>query len=87
MAEEVEIKTIGASGQLYFGKAYAGKTVMIEKREPGVWHIRTVTVVPDNEKWLHTPEMQAKLKEAFEYIETHPAQAVTLEDIESLKDL
>ncbi|WP_420597183.1 hypothetical protein [Deinococcus sp.] len=87
MAEEVEIKTIGASGQLYFGKAYAGKTVMIEKREPGVWLVRTASVIPDNEKWLHTPEMQAKLEEAFEWIDNHPAQAITLEDIERLKAL
>lgn len=83
---DFELKKIGASGQVYLGKAYAGKTVMIEQREPGVWLIRTASVIADNEKWLHTPQMQAKLAEAFEWIETHPAKAVTLEEIESLKD-
>ncbi|WP_293914734.1 hypothetical protein [Deinococcus sp.] len=86
-AGEAEIKTIGASGQLYFGKAYAGKTVVIEKREPGVWLVRTASVVPDNERWLHTMEMQAKLNEAFEWMESSPSQAVTLEDIEKLRAL
>lgn len=81
-----ELKKIGASGQVYLGKVHAGKTVMIEQREPGVWLIRTASVIPDNEKWLHTPQMQAKLAEAFEWIETHPARAVTLEEIERLKN-
>jgi hypothetical protein len=86
-ARDVELKTIGASGQIYLGKAYAGKTVMIEQQEPGVWLIRTATVIPDNERWLHTPEMQAKLNEAFEWIESRPAQAVAPEDIERLRAL
>ena len=84
-AQEVEIKTIGASGQLYIGKAYAGKTVMIEKREPGVWLIRTASVIPDNEKWLHTPEAQASLQRAMAWADAHPVQVTTPEEFEALQ--
>lgn len=85
--DKTEIKVIGASGQISLGKQFAGRTVLVEQPEPGVWRIRTATVLPDNEKWLHTPEVQATLREAFEWIETHPSQPTTLEEIERLKSL
>ncbi|MCC6538606.1 MAG: hypothetical protein IT162_13705 [Bryobacterales bacterium] len=61
----VEIKTIGNSGQISLGKEFAGRTVMVEEVEPGVWLIRTAQVIPDNERWLHTPEMRASLDRAL----------------------
>ena len=45
----VEIKTIGSSGQISLGKEYAGRTVMVEELETGVWLIKTAQVIPDNE--------------------------------------
>lgn len=84
---KTELKVVGASGQISLGKEYAGRTVLVEQLEPGVWRIRTATVIPDNERWLHTPEMQAKLKEAFEWLAQNPARETTLEEIERLRDL
>ena len=46
------------------GEGYAGRTLLVEEREPGVWVLRAVTVIPDNERWLHTPEFQERLREA-----------------------
>lgn len=63
----VEIKTVGNSGQISLGKEFAGRTVMVEEVERGVWMIRTAQVIPDNERWLHTPEMRASLDRALEY--------------------
>jgi len=63
----VEIKTIGSSGQISLGKEYAGRTVMVEELETGVWLIKTAQVIPDNELWLHTPEAKASLDRALEY--------------------
>ena len=58
---QVEIKTIGASGQISLGKQYAGRTVTVEKVEEGVWTIKTAQVIPDNERWLLDPEARARL--------------------------
>ena len=68
----VEIKTIGNSGQISLGKEYAGRTVMVEEVERGVWVIKTAQVIPDNELWLHTPEARARLDAALEWSDRHP---------------
>ncbi len=39
----VAVKVIGASGQISLGKEYAGKQVLIEEKEPGVWLVRTAS--------------------------------------------
>ena len=42
----MSIKTIGASGQISLGKEYAGRTVVVDNPEEGVWVIRTAQVNP-----------------------------------------
>ena len=38
---------------------------MVEEREEGVWLIRTATVIPDNERWLHAPAAASDLNNAL----------------------
>jgi len=47
------LKVVGSNGQISLGKQYAGRYVLAEESEPGVWIVRTATVIPDNERWLH----------------------------------
>jgi hypothetical protein len=77
----MEVKTIGASGQISLGKQWAGRTVVVDEPEPGVWTIKTAQVIPDNERWLHTQEAKTRLKEAFDWFETHPPQETDIEDL------
>lgn len=65
------VKIIGANGQISLGKQYAGRQVLIEEQEPGVWLVRTATVVPDNERWLHEPHAAADLKAALDWSQAH----------------
>lgn len=58
-------RIIGANGQISLGKRFAGRQVLVEEREPGVWLVRTATVVPNNERWLHQPQAAAELQEAL----------------------
>ncbi len=51
------IKTVGRSGQISLGKKFAGQTM-------GVWIIKLGRFIPDSEKWLHAPDVQAELNEA-----------------------
>ena len=46
----LSIKVIGANGQISLGKQFAGRQVLVEEQEPGVWLVRTATVIPDNER-------------------------------------
>ncbi len=75
---QVEIKTIGSSGQISLGKQYAGKTVTVEQVTEGVWTIKTAQVIPDDELWLHTPAMRASLDRALEWSASHPRAETNL---------
>jgi hypothetical protein len=80
---QTEIKTIGASGHLSLGKKYAGRTVTVEQVEAGVWVIKSAQVIPDNERWLHTPEMKESLDRSLAWSDTHPPQATGLRALEA----
>lgn len=56
------VKSIGTSGQISLGKEHAGRKVLVENPEPGVWVIRTATIIPDNERWLHEPAVKKVLE-------------------------
>ena len=68
----VEIKTIGASGQISLGKQYAGRTVTVDQVTEGVWTIKTAQVIPDDELWLHSPEARGSLDRALNWSASNP---------------
>jgi hypothetical protein len=61
------VKLVGANGQISLGKQYAGRQVLVEEREPGVWVVRTATVIPDKERWLHEPQAADYLTRAMDW--------------------
>ena len=75
---KVSVKVVGASGQISLGKEFAGRQVLIEEAAPGVWMVRTATVVPDNERWLHTLEVASGLSRALVWAAENPAQPTDL---------
>ena len=75
------VKRIGASGQISLGKEYAGRTVLVESTEPGVWVIKTARTIPDSELWLHQPEASARLDRALRAID-QPPRASDLDALE-----
>ena len=66
------IKTIGASGQIALGKEHAGRHVVVEEIEVGVWVVKLGDFIPDNERWLHTPRVTEAVDEAVAWAETTP---------------
>ncbi|MGX7005617.1 hypothetical protein [Caballeronia sp. KNU42] len=71
---KTSVKVVGASGQISLGKEYAGRQVLVEEREPGVWLVRTALVIPENEAWMHAATAQEDLQEAFAWAQANPAQ-------------
>ena len=65
------VKVIGSNGQISLGKQFAGRQVLVEEQEPGVWLIRTATVIPDNERWLHGPESARDLNKALTWAQAN----------------
>ena len=79
------IKSIGASWQISLGKEHAGRHVLVEMPEAGVWVIRTATVIPDNEKWMHTPAIKKDLTAALDWAQKTPARATDLSKLKIAK--
>lgn len=75
------VKVVGNNGQISLGKEYAGRQVLVEEKEPGVWLIRTAKVIPDNELWLHEPTAKADLKQALEWAQKNPPRESKLDVI------
>ena len=65
LASHSTVKVVGANGQISLGKQFAGRQVLVEEREPGVWMVRTAIVIPDNERWLHEPQAATDLLAGF----------------------
>lgn len=68
------VKVVGANGQVSLGKRYAGRQVLVEEREPGVWVVRIARVVPENEAWLHEPRAMADLQSALDWASRNKPQ-------------
>ncbi len=63
------IKTVGASGQISLGKEYAGRHVIIEEIEEGVWLIKTASIIPDSEMWMHEEPAKSRIDSAIKWAE------------------
>jgi hypothetical protein len=72
LATKTSVKVVGSNGQISLGKEFAGRQVLVEEQEPGVWLVRTAMVVPDNELWLHQPHARDDLQRALEWAQRNP---------------
>lgn len=78
------IKTVGSSGQISLGKKFAGQTVLMDEIQAGVWIIKIGRFIPENEKWLHNPEVKAELDDAIAWAEENPPKDTDFDELESL---
>lgn len=77
------VKTIGSSGQIALGKQYAGRHVLVDELEPGVWVVKLGDFVPESERGLHRPEVKADLDEAIAWAEGHPPRRSRIKSLEN----
>ena len=73
------IKTVGRSGQISLGKEYAGRHVLFDEVEPGVWTIKLGEFIPDSERWLWQEATAQAVDRAVAWAEQHPAEETDLE--------
>lgn len=77
------VMVVGRRGQITLGKEYAGRLVSVEQKELGVWIVRTGTLVPDSERWLHSSIVSAAVQRGFASLSSGPP-ADRLDDLEKL---
>ncbi len=51
VADDIEVKVVGKSGQISLGKRYAGKTLRLERRQDGTIVLTAVAMVPESQLW------------------------------------
>ncbi len=87
LASVTSVKLVGNNGQISLGKQHAGRQVLVEEREPGVWLVRTATVVPDNERWAHSPDAAADLRDALAWSQSNePADNAVVATLKRLRN-
>lgn len=84
-ADSQMVKSIGSSGQISLGKEFAGRQVLVESPAKGVWIIRTATIIPDHEAWLHDKKTKTSLKKALAWAAKNPATASDPAQLSSVK--
>lgn len=76
------VATLDAQGHVAFGEQYAGKDVLIEEIETGVWVVKLGQLIPDSERWLHTPEVSDSIDRSIAWIRKTPPRETDLEELE-----
>ena len=81
MARMQAVKVVGSSGQISLGKQYAGRTVLVEQIEEGVWLLKVASVIPDNELWMHTEPAKTRINQSIAWAEANPPAETELEKL------
>lgn len=80
MAQE---RVVDKRGRLQLGRAFSGQQFEVSSLPDGDILLRAVPEIPENERWLHTPEMKAKLLRAMEWMRSHPPEETDLDQLEA----
>lgn len=74
-------RIVDKRGKLQLGKAFAGRQFEVTALPGSDILLRAVPEIPEHERWLHTPEMKAKLLRAHEWL--RPPQKTDLGELEA----
>ncbi|MBI3491242.1 MAG: hypothetical protein HY047_05595 [Acidobacteria bacterium] len=81
VADRVEIKVVGKSGQISLGKSYAGKTLRLERRGDGTVVLTAVAMVPESQHWTLEEPHRSRIERGLRWAaETDPRET----DVQSL---
>ena len=81
VTDQVEIKVVGKSGQISLGKAYAGKTLRLERRRDGTMLLTTVALVPESQLWTLEEPHRAQIVRGLAWAAQTPARETNLDTL------
>ena len=84
--KHLNVKTISAGGQISLGKKYAGRQVIVDQLEEGVWMVKTSVTIPENELWLWTEPFKSQLDQSLKATATRYANG-QMPKIQSLDEI
>ena len=74
IAQDVEIKVVGKSGQISLGKRYAGKTLRLERRKDGTVLLTAVAMVPENQLWTLEEPHRSRIQRGLAWVASNDAR-------------
>lgn len=84
VAEGVQIKVVGKSGQISLGKRYAGKTLRVERHQDGTVILTAVAMIPEHQLWTLEEPHRSRIEEGLRWAATTAPQETDVEGL--LKD-
>jgi len=81
VADAVEIKVVGKSGQISLGKRYAGKTLRLERRRDGTMILTAVAVVPESQLWTLEEPHRSQIARGLTWAARTPAKETDLDTL------
>src|SRR5205809_2103224 len=81
LAEGVEIKVVGKSGQISLGKRYAGKTIRLERRVDGTVLLTAVAMVPETQLWTLEEPHRSRIERGLNWAAEHKPSEASVEDL------
>lgn len=81
VADAVQIKVVGKSGQISLGKSYAGKTLRLERRRDGTMILTAVAVIPESRLWTLGEPHRSQIARGLTWAAETPASETDLETL------
>lgn len=81
VADEVQIKVVGKSGQISLGKSYAGKTLRLERRRDGTMILTAVAIVPESQVWTLEEPHRSQIARGLAWAAETPARETSLKTL------
>jgi hypothetical protein len=81
VAEDVEIKVVGKSGQISLGKRYAGKMLRLERRKDGTVVLTAVAMVPENQLWTLEEPNRSRIERGLTWAAATTPRETDVEDL------
>ena len=79
LADRVEIKVVGKSGQISLGKRFAGKTLRLVQRADGTMTLTAVAMVPESQLWTLQEPHRGQIERGLEWASKTPAKETHLD--------
>jgi hypothetical protein len=76
-----EIKTVGKSGQVSLGKAYAGKTLRMQRRDDGSILLVPVAVIPESQLWTLQEPHRSAIERGLAWAAKNPPAETDLDEL------
>ena len=78
VADQIEIKVVGKSGQISLGKNYAGKMLRLERRSDGTMLLTAVAMVPESQLWTVAEPHRSQIARGLTWAAETPAKDTNL---------